>query len=51
MVGLSVTNSQGGKTEHAMNRTWIGVVALIACALAALGAQSRTTLDMYLIDV
>ena len=34
-----------------MNRTWIGVVALIACALAALGAQSRTTLDMYLIDV
>ena len=34
-----------------MRKTWIGVAALVACALAALGAQSRTTLDMYLIDV
>ena len=34
-----------------MHKTWIGVAALVACALAALGAQSRTTLDMYLIDV
>jgi beta-lactamase superfamily II metal-dependent hydrolase len=34
-----------------MHKTRIGVAALVTCALAALGAQSRTTLDMYLIDV
>src|SRR6187397_987203 len=34
-----------------MHKTLIGAAALVACAMAALGAQSRTTLDMYLIDV
>jgi beta-lactamase superfamily II metal-dependent hydrolase len=34
-----------------MHKTLMGVAALVACMLAALAAQTRTTLDMYLIDV
>src|SRR5204863_7938746 len=38
----------GGDT---MYKTVIGVAAMVVGTLAAIGAQSRTTLDMYLIDV